>query len=431
MNELSIGTLLLSIFALTLMSAYFSSSETAMMALNRYRLRHLSNEGHRGARKASRLLQRPDQLLGVILIGNNLVNFVAASIATVIGTRLLGENLSVIVTPIVLTIYILIFADVSPKTVAAQRPETIAFPSSYLLQPLLAVARPLVVFINTISNLIANPLIARAATETDELSVDELKTVVNERAAIPRERQDMLLRILDLENVSVDDIMVPRADIAGIDIDDDSAEIIATITSSQHTLLPIYREHVNNVLGILHLRRATRILRPGEFSKADLMRETEEPYFVPEGTPLHTQLFNFQKHKQRIALVVDEYGEVQGLVTLEDLLEEIVGEFTTDYTAQVSEIVAQDDGSFIIEGRTVLRDINRLLDWNLPTSGPRTLNGLILEHLEFIPESNVCMSIDGFRIETLQIADNVVRTLKVTAPPAREDAAPSAAGDAL
>ena len=417
MNELSIGTLLLTTCVMLVMSGYFSSSETAMMALNRYRLRHRVKEGHHGARNASNLLQRPDRLLGVILLGNNLVNFIAASTAAAIGTRLLGESVSLIVTPIVLTAVVLIFADVTPKTIAARRPELIAFPSSYLLRPLLAVAHPLVASINAVSNLLAAPMISRTKSQTDDLSADELRTVVNERTALPRERQDMLLRILDLEHATVDDIMVPRSAAVGIDVNADLADIVAAIRGSQHTRLPVYRENVNDVVGILHLRRAARFFGQEPFTKADLIQETEEPYFVPSGTPLHDQLVHFQRGRQRIALVVDEYGEVQGLVTLEDILEEIVGEFTTDVAADLATVTAEADGSYIVEGKALLRDLNRSLEWELPVAGPRTLSGLILEHLEFIPEANVGLSIGRYRIETLQLADNVVRTAKVVQTP--------------
>ncbi len=427
MNELPVSVLLLSILVLILVSAYFSGSETAMMALNRYRLRHLVNNGHRGALRANQLLQRPDRLLGVILIGNNLVNFFAASLATVIGIRLLGDTAGPVVATIVLTLVVLTFAEMAPKTVAAQRPELIAFPSAYILRPLLKAFHPLVASINAAGNFVAAPMIARGGPASDDLSAEELKTLVNERTAIPREHQNMLLRILELEDASVDDIMVPRQEIAGIDLDQDAADIVAAIVNSHHTRLPVYHEHVNNVTGVLHLRRAARFLSLEEFTKEDLSREVEEPYFVPEGTPLHTQLFNFQKEKQRIALVVDEYGEVQGIVTLEDILEEIVGEFTTDFAAQLAEVHPQSDGSYIVEGKAVLREVNRMLNWSLPISGPRTLNGLILEHLEHIPEANVCLRIDGYLVETLQISDNVVRTAKVAASPVADEAAPDAA----
>ena len=416
MNNLPTSILLLSILVLVVMSAYFSGSETAMMALNRYRLRHLVREGHRGARKANRLLQRRDRLITLILIGNNLVNFLAASVATVVGIKLMGDTVGPIVGAVVLTLVFLVFAEVTPKNFAQSRPETLAFPSAYLLQPLLKIAHPLVSVINAITNYIASPVLDRTPKETDELSADQLRTVVDELSAIPPDRQEMLLRILDLEKAAVEDIMVPKAKIAGIDINDDNAEIVGQIQSSQHTRLPVFRESIDDVVGILHLRRASRFLASEEFTKADLIQETEEAYFVPAGTPLHTQLVHFKKERQRIGLVVDEYGDIQGLVTLEDILEEVVGEFTTDFAAELPGVHPQADGSYIIEGKAVLRDVNRMLSWELPLSGPRTLNGLVLEHLEFIPEANVCLRIGPYVVETLQISDNVVRTVKVTWP---------------
>lgn len=410
--------LVLAIIAMLLTSACFSASETAMMALNRYRLSHLVNQKHRGARKASRLLQRPDRLLGVILLGNNLLNFIAASFATVIGQRLLGADWGPLVSAVVFTVTVLVFAEVSPKTVAAQRPETVAIPSSYLLQPLLKVLHPLVALINSMSNLVAAPMVTSAKKESDDLSAAELRTVVNERTALPRDRQNMLLGILDLERGTINDIMVPRSEVVGIDLDADPAQIVATIGASQHTRLPVYRDTINSVEGILHLRRAARVLRQDAFTEDALLQEIEPPYFVPEGTPLHTQLVNFQKEKQRVGLVVDEYGEVQGLVTLEDILEEIVGEFTTDVATQFAAVRRLDDGCWAIEGKAVLRDVNRSLGWELPTDGPRTMNGLVLEHLEFIPETSVCLQIGRYRLETLQIADNVVRSVKAWELPA-------------
>lgn len=413
MNDLPTNILLLSILVLVVMSAYFSGSETAMMALNRYRLRHLVREGHRGARKANRLLQRRDRLITGILIGNNLVNFLAASVATVIGIRLLGDTLGPLVAAVVCTLVFLVFAEVTPKNFAQYRPETLAFPSSHLLQPLLRVLHPLVSVINAITNFVASPVMQRTPSESDELSADQLRTVVDELSAIPLDRQDMLLRILDLEKAVVEDIMVPKAEIVGIEINQDPTGIVASIQSSQHTRLPVFRESIDNVVGILHLRRASRFLAGEEFTKADLIQETEEPYFVPEGTPLPVQLVHFKNERQRIGLVVDEYGDIQGLVTLEDILEEVVGEFTTDFAAEIQEVHPQADGSYIIEGKAVLRDVNRMLAWELPTSGPRTLNGLVLEHLEFIPDANVCLRIGPYLLETLQISDNTVRTVRV------------------
>ncbi|HEY5678882.1 MAG TPA: HlyC/CorC family transporter [Pseudomonadales bacterium] len=418
LTELPASVLLIFVFVLTALSAYFSSSETAMIALNRYRLKHLVKQKHRGARKANRLLRRPDRLLGVILIGNNLVNFTAASIATVIGLRFFGDT-GVVLAPIVITVIFLIFAEVAPKTIAAKVPERIAFPSAYLLEPLLRLLYPGVVFINGISNAIVKPFLPKEGEiAADSLSVEELRTVVGEGVGLPGQGQEMLLSILDLEKVSVDDIMVPRSEIVGIDVDADIGDILVQIGNSQHTRLPVFKENINNILGILHLRKVARYLqrkeREEELSKSDLMSLTDEPYFVPEATPLPTQLINFQNEKQRIALVVDEYGEVQGIVTLEDILEEIVGEFTTDFAASIQEIHPQDDGSFFIDGMALLRDINRSLGWDLPTHGPKTLNGLVLEHLETLPDSNLCLRLGEYLIETLHIKENAIKTLKIT-----------------
>lgn len=418
LTELPAFVLVIFVFVLTVLSAYFSSSETAMIALNRYRLRHLVKQKHRGARKANRLLRRPDRLLGVILIGNNLVNFTAASIATVIGLRFFGDT-GVVLAPIVITVIFLVFAEVAPKTIAARVPERIAFPSAYLLEPLLKLLYPGVVFINWISNAIVKPFLPKEEKpDEDSLSVEELRTVVGEGVGLPGQGQEMLLSILDLEKVSVDDIMVPRSELLGIDIDADIGDILVQIGNSQHTRLPVYKENINNILGVLHLRKVTRYVqrkdREEELSKSDLLSLTDEPYFVPEATPLPTQLINFQNEKQRIALVVDEYGEIQGIVTLEDILEEIVGEFTTDFAASIQEIHPQDDGSFFIDGMALLRDINRTLDWDLPTHGPKTLNGLVLEHLETLPDSNLCLRLEDYLIETLHIKENAIKTLKVT-----------------
>ena len=401
------------ILVLTVLSAYFSSSETAMMVLNRYRLRHLVKQKNLAARKANRLLRRPDRLLGVILIGNNFVNFLAASLGTVIGLRLFGDS-GVVLAPVVMTIFFLIFAEVTPKTIAAHTPERLAFFSVHILDPLLIALRPLVWFTNTISNALVRPFVKSPEPPGGApLTADELRTVVDESARIPGQHQDMLLGVLDLEHVSVNDIMVPRNEIVGIDVDDDMDEILAVLANSQHTRLPVYKDNVNNVLGMLHLRRLARHLGQGELTRAELMRLTREPYYVPEATPLHTQLIKFKQEKRRIALVVDEYGDIQGIVTLEDILEEIVGEFTTDFAANMPEIHPQPDGSYLIDGTAVLRDINRALDWDLPTSGPKTLNGLILETLETIPEANLCLQVDEFRIETLQVSDNVVKHCRI------------------
>ena len=417
--------LLVSVLVLTLVSAYFSSSETAMMALNRYRLLHLAKQRQRGPRKAQRLLRRPDRLLGVILIGNNLVNFAAATVFTVVWIRIFGEATTWIA-PVALTIWFLIFAEVGPKTVAATRPEQVAFPSSFLLQPLLTVLQPVVVFVNAISNFLVRPFV-RGAPPSQRLSIEELRTVVNESARLPAGRQAMLLRILDLGKVTVEDIMVPRSEVSSIDIAAPIEEIAEQIASSPHTRLPVLGEDGNTVHGVLHLRRAARFLLKDTFGPEDLLREVETPYFVPAGTPLHTQLANFQKERNRLALVVDEYGDIQGMVALEDILEEIVGEFTTDFAASAPDIHPQEDGAYYIDGTALLRDVNRALGWSLPTDGPRTLNGLLLERLESIPEANVCLRVGDHLVETLQIQDNAVKSARLWRAPGSE--APAAEDD--
>ncbi len=413
MADFSIATLLSAIVVLTLLSAYFSSSETAMMAVNRYRLRHLAKQQHAGATKTLKLVRRPDRLLGVILIGNNFVNFFAASIGAVIGLRLLGDT-GVVLAPIALTLFFLIFAEVSPKTIAAHKPERLAFASSHILTPLLWMMWPLVWLTNKVSNAIARPFVGPAELADDRLSVEELRTVVRDSARISSRHKDMLIGILDLENVTVNDIMVPRDEIIGIDLEEELDDVLQLLASSQHTRLPVYRNGVNNIIGVLHLRRLARHLEQGDLGKQEIEQLSREPYYVPEATPLHTQLVNFQREKRRTALVVDEYGDVQGIVTLDDILEEIVGEFTTDYADNIPEILPAGDGAYFVEGAAMLRDINRALGWDLPTSGPKTLNGLVVEALETIPETNVGLCIDDYLIETRQIKDNVIKHLKIT-----------------
>ena len=411
--ELPSWALFAAILILTLLSAYFAASETAMMALNRYRLRHLVKKKHLGARKAHRLLRRPDRLLGVILLGNNFVIFLAASLGTVVGLRLLGDS-GVVLSPIAMTFFFLVFAEVAPKTAAAHAPERLAFASVHLLDPLLKALRPLVWFINAFSNILVRPFArSREAADEARLTAEELHTVVREGAPIPKARQDMMLSILDLEKVTVNDIMVPRDEVVGIDIDDDMGEILSLLATSQHTRLPVYKDNINNVLGMLHLRRLARHLGQRAMNKAELMQQTREPYYVPEATPLHTQLLNFKREKRRIALVVDEYGDLLGIVTLEDILEEIVGEFTTDFASSMPEIAPQKDGSYLIDGGAMLRDINRALGWALPINGPKTLNGLVLETIETIPEASLCVRVEDYLIEILQIQDNLVKHCKI------------------
>jgi len=407
---LLIGLLIFLIFA----SAYFSSSETAMMSLNRYRMKHLQRTGHTGARRASRLLESPDRLIGVILIGNNFVNILAASIATSLAIALFGRPEPLITTG-VLTLVILIFAEVTPKTVAALYPERIAYPSSYLLTFLLKVLYPIVVAVNVISNRLVVLLgFQPSPGDSHQLSQEELRTVVYESAErLPRRRHGMLLNILDLEKVTVNDILVPRNEVMGLNLDDDMPTILDQIGSTQHTRLPVFKGDIDNIVGLLHMRSVSKLLKLENINKAALIQETNEPYYVPESTPLHTQLFNFQKHKKRLAVVVDEYGAVKGIVTLEDILEEIVGEFTTDLATSSRDIHPQGDGTFLIDGGATIRDINKLLSWDLSSGEAKTLNGLIMELLESIPESSVCLKIDRYYAEILQVKDNMIRTVKM------------------
>ena len=386
-----------------------------MTALNPYRLKHLSGEGHGGATRANKIRQRPQKMLTGILIGNNLANFTAASLATLLALKLLGES-GVAAAPIICTIVFLIFAEVAPKRIALAYPERVAFPSSYLLQPLLWIGSPVIWLVNRLADITERVFGVRYDTSMDHLSPDELRTVLYEGAAIAGHPQHMMLGVLDLDKVTVDDIMVPRADIVGIDLSDTMDEIIAQLRSIQHTRLPVFREDINQIVGILHARNTARMLINGELTIDALTAAVNEPYFVPENTPLQTQLINFQTAKERVALVVDEYGVVQGLVALEDILEEIVGEFTTSIATTHIDIHPQKDGTYLVDGGTHIRLINRSLGWNLPVDGPKTLNGLVTEYLENIPEANLCFTIEHYRFEIVQIQDNMVRTARLSKP---------------
>jgi Mg2+/Co2+ transporter CorB len=414
LSEVPLSVLFGALIALIAVSAFFSGSETGMMALNRYRLRHLVKGHHVGARRAAELLERPDRLIGLILIGNNFINIVASMLAALIAWRLLGET-GLALAPFVLTVVILVFAEVAPKTLAVLHPERVAFPAAIILRPLLKVLYPVVATINWLANGVLR-LFRLTPPDVDhhQLSTDELRTVVNEAGAlISRKYQSMLVSILDLEKVTVDDIMVPRSEISGIDIGDDLDEIIDLLVHSQHAKLPLYRGDIDDVLGILQLRKVLEPLEHEVLSKEWLLENANEPYFVPAGTPLNTQLRNFQRQRQRIALVVDEYGDVDGLVTLEDLLEEIVGEFTTDPADHSPDVHPQDDGTYLIDGGANIRDLNRSMRWDLPTDGPKTLNGLVLEYLESIPEPGTSLLIAGYPVEIVQTTSNAVRTARI------------------
>ncbi|MDO6426354.1 CNNM domain-containing protein [Thalassotalea sp. 1_MG-2023] len=416
MDTISTSTLFLILGLLILISAYFSGSETGMMSLNRYKLKHLEKQKHKGAKRVGKLLKRPDQLIGLILIGNNLVNIAASAIATIIGIRFLGDVAGVLAATIILTLVVLIFAEVTPKTLAALYPEKVAFPSSVILSFLLKIFYPIVVAVNWITNGILTLLgVSREERELHSLSSEELRTVVNESGALLAERdQSMLVSILDLEKVTVEDIMIPRSELVGIDINEDWKKIQKQLTQATHTRVLLYRDTIDDVVGYIHMRDALKLLSKNQFTKATLLRAVRELYFIPEGTTLSVQILKFQHAKERLGLVVDEYGDIQGLVTLEDILEEIVGDFTTTKEPAPSEEVhIQPDGSYLVDGSATVRDINKEMNWHFPTDGPKTLNGLVLEYLEDIPEAKLSVRISGYPLEIVDVTDNMIKTVRI------------------
>ncbi|WP_339410365.1 HlyC/CorC family transporter [Pseudomonas sp. EA_35y_Pfl2_R5] len=429
MDDLHSSYLLGLLIFLILCSAFFSSSETGMLSLNRYRLKHMAKEGHKGAKRVTTLLSRPDRLLGTILVGNNVVNILAASIATVLAVDIWGEA-GIAIATAGLTIVVLIFGEITPKTLAALRPELVAFPASRVLLLLQRLLYPVVWATSAISNALLRLLgVDPSQRASDSLSTEELRSVVRESGAgMPKNRQNMLLGILDLERVTVDDIMIPRNEVTGINLDDDLESIISLLTNTTHTRLPVFRTDINQIEGIVHMRQIARLLTHNELSKEALLAACNEPYFVPEGTPLSTQLINFQKQKRRIGIVVDEYGDVIGIVTLEDILEEIVGDFSNQDTLRSPDIHPQEDGTQVIDGAAYIREINKALDWHLPCDGPKTLNGLVTEALESIPDSAVCLKIGPYRLEILQSSENRVKSVRAwqtkpkahTEPPAQD-----------
>lgn len=418
MDDISTSTLFIILFVLIFISAYFSSSETGLMALNKYKLKHLENEGHKGAKRVTELMNRPDRTIGLILIGNNLVNIGAASIATIICIRLYGDVVGPAVATFGLTLIVLIFAEVTPKTLAALYPEKVAFPSSVILQILMKLLFPLVVTVNYITNgLLILLRVSPEQREQHSLSREELRTVVNESGGLLQdEQQSMLVNLLDLEKIKAEDIMIPRNEIYALDINDDWKDLLRGLTNSQHTRLLLYRDNIDDAVGFIHVRDALRLLAKEDFSKTTLLRAVREIYFTPEGTSLFVLLQKLQQNKERIGLVVDEYGDIQGLFTLEDILEEIVGDFTTGMAVDTSEeMVELTDGSFVIDGSASIRDINKEMEWQLPTDGPKTINGLILEFMEDIPETGVAIQIAGYPIEIIEVKDNKVSLAKIAA----------------
>ncbi|HHH45796.1 MAG TPA: HlyC/CorC family transporter [Thiotrichales bacterium] len=414
MNDVPLSVLFGALVLLIVLSAFFSGSETGLMTINRYRLRNLARAGNRSARRALRLLERPDRLIGLILLGNNFVNILASALATLIFMRLMGEA-GIAVATTLLTVVILVFAEVTPKTLAALKPERIALPAAWIYQPLLRALYPLVWTLNLVTNSLLRLLGVRPEEGVQEtLSREELRTLMMEAGAmIPESHQAMLVNLLDLEEIRVKDVMVPRNEIVGVDLADDLDEIRNLLARTPYTRLPVFEERIDNVVGILHTRQILPLLQEDELTTERIRELAREPYFVPEGTSLLTQLLNFQRAGRRTALVVDEYGDILGMVTLEDILEEVVGEFTTDPYALHKDIVPQEDGSWLVDGSLSIREINRSLRIQLPTDGPRTLNGLILEHLETIPEPGTSLLINDYPIEVVQVKGNAVRTARI------------------
>lgn len=399
------------------LSALFSGSETGLMSLNRYRLKHKANSGHRGAIKAQRLLEKPDRLLGVILLGNNFVNIFASSIATIIALRLMGEA-GIAIAAGLLTLGILIFSEVAPKTLAALYPEKIAFPMAYILEPLLKVFSPIVWFVNMFANgfLRLFGVHVNRAQPDHSLSHEELQTLIDESTGkLPQQYRDMLTSILRLESVSVEDVMIPKQEIYGIDVDQPFDEFLKDLQRSPYTRVPLYRGTLDDdLVGILNLRRALPVLMKDEISLKDIIKLTRPAYYVPETTPLNTQLANFNKNKRRMALIVDEYGELQGMLTLEDLLEEIVGKLSTDARAKSAETVAiHADGSMTVDAGEFIRDLNKEYFLELPTDGPKTLNGLIQEHLETLPNIGTCIRIGDYSLEVMEVSQNAIDTVRL------------------
>ena len=363
---------------------------------------------------ADTLLRRPDKLIGLILLGNNLVNILAASLTTVISIRIGGES-GIAAGALILTVVLLIFAEVTPKTIAALHPERIAFPASFIYFPLLKLLGPVVWLLNGVTHLLLYAMgLSALKASNDALSREELRTVVAEAGSlIPRKHQRMLLSILDLENITVDDVMVPRADIQGLDLNSDWDEVLRQIQTSQHTRVPLYRDSLDNIIGILHLRRVIGDLAHQRLTPEGLEQAARDPYFVPEGTPLNTQLLNFQRQHRRFGVVVDEYGDIQGLVTLADILQEIVGEFTSSPGTINPDVHTESDGNFVVSGSANLRDLNRTMNWDLPTDGPKTLNGLVVETLGDIPEPGITLNIRHYDMTILQTAENTVKSVRI------------------
>ena len=422
MNDLPIWLLLASIFILLILSAFFSGSETSMMAINRYRLKYLAKEKNKAAIRIEKLLRRPDRLLGIILIGNNFVNILASALTTILFMKLYGD-VGVLIGSILLTIVILIFSEVTPKTFAAIKPEPLAFFSSFPLKILQKALFPLVSVINYFSNFLLRFLgINRTENDGEDVSPEELKAILETSGdLIPTRYQDMLLSILELDKISIEEVMTQRSEIIGIDLSDNFSEILEQLQKNQVDFLPIFDQNLDDLRGMLDLYGITSFLSQDHKDLDNLVEVSDDAYFIPENTSLSQQLFNFQKERKRVGIVIDEYGSVKGLLSLEDILGEIVGELAKNNDDSKFEIMEQRDGSFLIDASVPIREINRKLQCDLPLNGPRTLNGLILEQIETIPEANVSITIQNVMIETVLVRNNMIKIARLFKSTEEED----------
>ena len=405
--------LISSIFFLLCLSAFFSSAETGMMALNRFKLKHLVKQRNKSAIRANKLLQRPDRLLGIILIGNNFVNILAAALTTILCLRLFGDS-GVLIGSIILTMIVLIFAEVTPKTFAANYSEKVALPSSLILKFLQKILYPLVWIVNFFSNSILKLLGVKEKESDEDLSPEELKSILeNSGDLIPSRYQEMLLSVLELDKISIDEIMIPKNEIIGIDLSKDIEEIGEFLKDSKKEFFPIFDQNLDDIKGIINLYGINSFLSSQKKDTESLLQNSEEVYFALENTSLNIQLNNFQKDKKKVAVVLDEYGSVKGMVDIKDILEEIVGELSDPHEEVKIDIKEQKDGSYLIDAGISAREVNKRLGWDLPLSGPKTLNGLILENTETIPEANISLEIENYLIETVLIKDNMIKFAKV------------------
>lgn len=412
--QFHLSTLLVILFFLIFLSAFFSSSEIGMMSINRYKLRHLVKKNNKQAIRVNQMLARPDRLLSVVLIGNTLANIVSSTIATLIGQRYYGDA-GVAIATVLLTIVVLVFAEMTPKTLAAIYPQRVAFATALPLKILQWIFAPLVQAISLISNAILRLFgISINRMQKEALTGEELRSVVHEAGGLlPVEHKSMLISLLDLEQATVEDIMIPKSDIVGIDLEQSWLQLLEQLETAQHTRLPLYRGSIDNLVGMIHARDVLNLALEHKLDIDSLLNVADAPYFIPEATPLNIQILNFRKMKRRSCFVVDEYGDILGLVTMEDILEEIVGEFTTDIAALSRDITPQEDGSVIVDASLTLRHLNRMMSWNLPLIGPRTLSGLIIEYLGYIPPAESCLMIENYRIEILKVSDNTIKGVKM------------------